>query len=100
MKNRKKETRNISKRNLPGDPRHSLAPGRVRSGFLHSLLRNRLRGTSRSPALPRGNGRLGSNRLGVVDLTGQISWESRSQKCIRNRRGGNYLKNLDLVRIT
>src|SRR3954464_3396562 len=100
MKNKKRETRNISKRDLPGNPRHSIAPGRIRSGFLHSFLGNRLRGTSRSPAFPRGNRGSSSNRLGVVNLTGRISWEGRSRKCIRNRHGGNYLKNLDLVRIT
>src|SRR4051812_46361366 len=100
MKNRKRETRNISKRNLPGNPRHNLAPGRIRSGFLRSFLGDRFRGTSRSPAFPRGNMGSRSNRLGVVNLTGRISWESRSRKCIRNRHCGNYLKNLDLVRIT
>src|SRR3954467_14553790 len=88
------------KTNLPSHSRHGLTPRNMLGRLLHSLLGSSVGGTCRSGALLRGSRSSRSKRLGVVHLTGWISWERRSWKCVRDRHLGNYLKNLDVVRVT
>src|SRR3954470_19043441 len=86
--------------NSPSNPRHGLTPRNMLGRLLHSLLGSSVGGTCRSGALLRGSRSSRSKGLGVVHLTGRISWESGSRKCVRDRHCDNYLKNLDVVRVT
>src|SRR4051812_23843618 len=86
--------------NLPRNSRHSSVLGNMMGGFLSSLFRSCIIRIVRGSTLLQQSRSLGSKGNGFMNLASRISWERRSQKCVRDRHHGSYLENLDVVRIT